>query len=199
MAPHCERKRTMARLRTFAAVEIDAGTRSAAVALQRDLAKCGAAVKWVETQNLHVTLVFLGEVEDRELPAVCKAIGKVAAKEPPFRLGIAGVGAFPNPRRPKTVWSGISDGTAELVRLHDGIETALEDLGAYRREERAFTPHLTLGRPADDDASQLIAAELPRFAEWQGGGSVADEVVLFSSEMRKSGPEYAVLARFPLQ
>src|SRR5215208_4100908 len=111
----------MPRTRTFIAVEIGDEIRANAVALQGALARAGADVRWVAPDSMHVTLLFLGEVDDRELHAVCRAVQDVAATEPRFALRVAGVGAFPNARRPKTVWAGVTDGADELRRLYDAI------------------------------------------------------------------------------
>lgn len=188
----------MARVRTFVAVEVDPAIRANAVALQKAIAKGGAAVKWVEPANLHVTVVFLGEVDDRGLVDVCRAVKTAAARTAPFALRVAGVGAFPSARRPKTVWAGVTDGATELAGLHAALEDALTATGVYRREERAYTPHLTLGRVGDEADGQTVAAELPKHLGWSGGHTFVDEVVIFSSELRRTGPEYAPLGRFAL-
>src|SRR5262245_50522070 len=99
----------MARTRTFIAVDISEEMRAGAAALQRTLAGTGAEVKWASPESMHVTLLFPGEVDDRELPAVCRAVQEVAAREPPFGLRVSGVGAFPNNRHPKILWAGITD------------------------------------------------------------------------------------------
>jgi 2'-5' RNA ligase len=185
----------MARVRTFIGVAIGESIRKNAVALQQSLAKSGAAVKWVESENLHVTLLFLGEVNERELAALCRTVSAAVASEPPFTLRVGGVGAFPNARRPKTIWVGITEGADELIRLHARIEPLLLELGCYRSEGRAYSPHLTLGRVKAEADGHLLAAELPRYRDWSGGQTVVDEVVLFASELRREGPVYTVLGR----
>jgi 2'-5' RNA ligase len=188
----------MARTRTFLGMKIGASTRSAAVALQDDLAATGAQAKWVEAENMHLTLVFLGELDDRDLMAVFKVAKKVAAAAGPFGIEVAGVGAFPTPRRPKVIWAGITEGADELLSLHAALEEPLIDAGAYRKEERAYTPHLTLGRPNTEADGQLLAAELPKYQDWKGGTFLVDELIVFSSEMQRKGPEYTVMGRVPL-
>jgi RNA 2',3'-cyclic 3'-phosphodiesterase len=189
----------MARVRTFIGVEVGEDIRDNATALQQVLAKTGAAVNWTPPGNLHLTLLFLGEVDDRDLPAVCRIVAEAAATEPPFTVRVSGVEAFPNARRPKTLWAGVTDGTAELIRLHDAMEQPLLELGCYRREERAYTPHLTLGRVKSDEAGNRLAPELPKHLGWDGGQTMVTEVVLFSSELRRDGPEYTALGRGALR
>ncbi len=180
----------MARVRTFIAVEVGDAVRSSAVALQQTLAKTGAEVNWVPPENIHVTLLFLGEVDERDLAAVCRVVVDTAAGEPPFALRVSGIGAFPNLRRPKIIWAGLTDGAAELTRLHDRLEPPLLELGCYRREDRPYTPHLTLGRVKSEADGQMLAPALPKHADWAGGQTTVDEVVLFSSELRPGGSVY---------
>ncbi len=189
----------MARTRTFIAVEIGADIRASAAALQESLAKTGAEVKWVEPESMHVTLHFLGEVDDRELHQVCRAVKEVAASEPPFPLRVSGVGAFPTPRRPKILWAGITDGADELKRLYDKLEAKLLHLGCYRKEERGYTPHLTLGRAKSEADGFTLAPELPKRLAWDGGRTVVDEVLVFSSVLERDGPVYVVLGRGELR
>jgi 2'-5' RNA ligase len=188
----------MARVRTFLAIEVDAAVRQAAAGLQRDLAKSGAAVKWVEPANLHVTLQFLGEVDDRELMTVCRAVAGATADIAPFAARFAGLGAFPNLRRPKTVWAAVSDGAAELRALFAALDGPLIETGCYRPEERPFAPHLTLGRVNADDDGQRIAAAIPGLQAWSAGPTAVAEVVVFGSELRRTGPEYTPLGRAAL-
>jgi RNA 2',3'-cyclic 3'-phosphodiesterase len=187
----------MARLRTFIAVDIGKAIRDRAVALQEKLAQT-SAVKWVEHDNLHVTLLFLGEVEDREVPTVCRAVAEQVQKHRSFQLSIERVGCFPNPRRPRVLWIGVGDGAQELCALHDSLEPPLLDLGCYRREERKYTPHITLGRVKGDHPADKLAAALVKHAGWQGGQTTVGEVLVMSSELTPQGPIYTVLSRAKL-
>src|SRR5262245_56782841 len=136
----------MARLRTFIAIDPGKAIRDRLIALQEALARGGAEVKWVERDNLHVTLLFLGEVADTDVPAVCDVVAEGAAKLAPFALSVEGAGCFPHARRPRIVWTGLGQGAQEVCTLHDTLEAPLMELGCYRREERKYTPHITLGR-----------------------------------------------------
>ncbi len=183
----------MARLRTFIGVDIGKTIRARAVALQEKLAETGTAVKWVEADNIHATLLFLGEVDDRELPSVCRAVAEQTQRYSPFRLS-----CFPNPRRPRIVWIGVGEGTQELCALHDDLEPPLLDLGCYRREERKYTPHITLGRVKSDRPTDKLGPALLKHAGWQGGEIAVTEVLVMSSELTPQGPLYTVLSRAKL-
>lgn len=189
----------MARIRAFIGVEIDDGIRAAAEAVQLELGRTGARVKWVEPKNLHITLAFLGDVHDRQLADLFTTVGRVAKVDPPFVMTVAGLGAFPTPRRPKILWAGLSTGADDLVRLQAALEDPLADLGVYRREDRGFTPHLTLGRVTGEDNAALLAPELPKYAAWAAGSTTVAEAVIFASELRRDGPVYSVLGRCPLK
>lgn len=188
----------MARTRTFIGVAVNDSIRSATKGMQRTLALSGAEVKWVETANLHVTLLYLGELDDIDLVNACRITAKVAAKEPAFSLRVGGVGAFPSPRRPKILWGGITEGAETLLRLHLAIAEPLMELGAYRQEERGYTPHLTLGRTNGEADGTLLAGELVKHLSWTAGQTIVEEVIVYSSELRRDGLEYTVLGRSPL-
>src|SRR5262249_52216174 len=115
----------MSRIRTFIAVDLDKAVRNRTIALQEILMKTGTEVKWVEPENLHVSLLFLGEVEDREVVDVCRVVEEVAQKHPSFLMSVESVGCFPNPRRPRVLWVGIGEGTQRLCAVHDTLETPL--------------------------------------------------------------------------
>src|SRR5713226_2374620 len=119
----------MARLRTFIAVDIGKPNRDRVVALQEALGRTGVEVKWVEPENLHVTLLFLGEVEDRAMPEVCRAVQGVTVRHAPFPMSIESAGCFPNARRPRILWVGVGEGVQPLCALHDELEIPLQALG----------------------------------------------------------------------
>jgi RNA 2',3'-cyclic 3'-phosphodiesterase len=184
--------------RTFIAIDPGKAVRDRLVALQENLAKSGADVKWVEHDNLHLTLLFLGEVDQRDLPGVCRAVADAAATQPAFAMTIEKAGAFPNARRPRTLWVGVGAGAPEVCSLHDAAETPLLALGCYRREERVYTPHLTLGRVRADRASDALGAALTKYAAWTAGETTVGELLVMGSELKSEGPEYTVLSRAKL-
>lgn len=186
----------MARLRTFIAVDLGKAIRDRLVTLQEALARAGGTdVKWVEPENLHATLLFLGEVIDRDVPAVCRAVAEVCQELSAFPLSIETAGCFPNPRRPRVLWVGVGQGQQELCTLHDALEPPLLDLGCYRREERKYAPHITLGRVKSDRPTDKLTTALLKHAAWKGGETTVREVHVMSSELTPQGPIYTVLSR----
>jgi 2'-5' RNA ligase len=189
----------MSRTRTFIGVEISDEIRNNSLALQQTLSKTGAEVKWVSSESMHITLLFLGEVDDRDLHRVCRAVSDIAATEPTFTMRISGVGAFPTLRRPKIAWGGVVDGAQQLRHLYSKLEAKLLDMGCYRKEERDYTPHLTLGRVKGESDGLMLAPELTKRLAWEGGRTVVNELLVFSSELEKNGPVYTVLGRGELK
>jgi 2'-5' RNA ligase len=188
----------MARLRTFIAIDLGKGLRARLASLQETLARHASEVKWVEEKNLHLTLLFLGEVDFRDVPKVCQAVEVVTTRHAAFPLKVAGVGAFPNAHRPRTLWVGVEDGAAEVTALHDELEGPLLELGCYRREDRPYTPHITVGRLKGDRHGDKLGEALARRSEWQAGETAVGEVQVLSSELMPQGPIYTVLGRAKL-
>ena len=163
--------------------------------MQENITRLGAEVNWVEAENLHVTLLFLGEVDERDVPKVCAAVSQCCKQHAGFTLSVESVRCFGSPRRPRTIWAGVGDGAAELTALHDDLEPPLLELGCYRREARPFTPHITLGRVKSERGGDQLAAGLLKYADWHAGDVEVREVLVMSSELTSKGPIYCVLSR----
>lgn len=186
------------RMRTFIAVSVDQFTLDRVVGLQKRLQTAGAQAKWVEPENLHITLLFLGEAYDQDVPSICAVVKEVCRGVKAFPLTVGGVSAFPSPRRPRTLVATIREGAEQLIALNAALEPPLMALGCYRHEARPYNPHLTLGRiKAQTDTAPLTAA-LGKFSAWEGGQSLVRQVEVLSSDLRADGPEYAVLSRVKL-
>jgi 2'-5' RNA ligase len=187
----------MARTRTFIAVELGKAVRERIVKLQDSLASAASEVKWVEPENLHVTLLFLGEVDDREVHRVCRIAVDSASGQPGFVMTVESAGCFPNPRHPRILWVGVGQGARELIGLHDALEEPLMQMG-YRREDRPYTPHITIGRVRSARSTEALANALVRQGGWQGGEVGVGELLVMGSELMPRGPVYTILGRAPL-
>jgi 2'-5' RNA ligase len=102
-------------------------------------------VAWVAPGNLHLTLKFLGTVPETRIDAIVAALTQSGLDLRPFEAQIRGLGAFPSGTRPRVIWAGVTDGATEMVELARRVDAALAELG-FAREERPFSPHVTLGR-----------------------------------------------------
>ena len=186
------------KIRTFVAVDVGKVVKETAEVLIAEFSGVPADVKWVDPDNMHLTLKFLGEVDAREMHRVCGAVKEAARGAGPFKLEIRGTGAFPNASRPRTIWLGAGEGAEQLGVLAERIESALEEIG-YRREARRFNAHLTIGRtrrggPGVNEIGELIQ----KYADFKIGQVTVKEAVVFSSELTRSGPIYEVLSRASL-
>ena len=128
----------MARIRTFVAVELAPSVISRANDLIDKLRVSSAQINWAKTQQMHLTLKFLGDVPDTDTPDICRVVAKVARGFEPFEITCRGVGAFPTNDHPRTLWLGIEDGAESLCELQAAIETALKDQLGFPREARRF-------------------------------------------------------------
>src|SRR5262245_30854887 len=184
-------------IRTFIAVAVSPEIRHGAERLINRLRPSAGDVKWVSPENLHWTLQFLGDVDEREIPAVCDAVVTASATIEPFDLNARGAGAFPSADRPRTLWLGAGQGADAMIALQRAIERPLKKLG-YRGEDRRFVPHLTLGRAGRHGRPQSLTAELAALADFDAGATLVDEVTVFASTLTREGSEYRVLAHAPL-
>jgi 2'-5' RNA ligase len=189
----------MSKIRTFIAVAVSAEVRERASDLVERLRASGADVNWVRPENMHLTLKFLGDVVDSQLGDVCSAVARAAARVAPFEATCRGAGAFPDVRRPRTIWIGVERGAQEMVALHAAIEAALAPAG-FPNDHRPYHPHLTIGRLRRSGRGQHRLSELiERNSEFQAAAARVAEAVVFSSVLQKAGPTYDVLARAPLK
>lgn len=189
----------MSQLRTFLAAEIGPDVAGRAQKLVNKLkAASTAKVSWVRPGELHFTLSFLGEIVDREIPQLLKAVSDAVRELPAFDLICRGVGVFPSLDNPRTIWLGVTDGYDEMIELHARLEQALVPLG-IRGEGRRYRPHLTLGRIRQSDTGMIeLREQLAAFEDYEAGIMTVSEVTVFHSDLRSSGPEYAALGHAEL-
>lgn len=184
-------------MRTFVALNLPPKERERIHRALGRLRDSGFPVRWVEAENLHVTLKFLGEVRPEVLPRVEEALEKVAEGTPPLVLHLEGFGAFPTVRRPRVIWMGV-EATPVLRCLKQDLEWALADLG-FETETRAFHPHLTLGRADPGDGAGAFRELDERVAGMDVTASVHVATLdLMRSQLSRSGAHYHVMssARF---
>lgn len=186
-------------IRSFIAIPLAGEVQRAARKIARELQGENDGMKWVPEDNLHLTLKFLGDVVDRDIPQVCKAIRESCQSVTPFELEFVGTGGFPDDERPRIVWAGIISGGEFLVELVTGLETNLAKLG-FKPEPRDYRPHLTLGRTrgGSRSASPEVIEKIKRFKRRRLGILPVEEVRLYASFLDKEGTTYNVMDKVPL-
>jgi 2'-5' RNA ligase len=190
--------------RLFVAVPLDPGSTEAIVALVERIRADRARdapderdVRWVRMDGLHLTLRFLGPTLEVDVPTVAEAGRRAAATQDPFEVRIHGGGAFPNPRRPRTLWLAVTHGTAELASLARALNRELVAAG-WTSDERPYRAHLTVARSDGVPAGADVARRLTAAAEGVDLSSAADRLVLFESITGGGPARYQPLESTPL-
>ncbi len=183
-------------VRAFIAVEATKTIRANCEKLMRQLQRTTADVKWVEPENLHLTLKFLGDVHLNETPRICEVVRQAVEPLAPFSIEMVGAGAFPSAHRPRTVWLGAGEGADKMESLFDVLEDRLAKQFHFRKDARRFHPHLTLGRVRGGGSGMADLTErIEAASKFEAGSMVVRELVVFSSILERSGPIYEPLGR----
>ena len=179
-------------IRSFIAIEISDEVRERFRALQQDLKKVGARVGWVAPENIHLTLVFLGDIFRSQIESVSAAIDAVVAQTACFRYDIAGSGLFGSPRSPRVMWVGIDEPGQEITALQVSLGTAIRGLG-IKIEDRTFHPHLTLGRIRARDRVDELTSRWASVKSTAYGSVEVRRLRLMQSHLEHQGVRYSVL------
>jgi RNA 2',3'-cyclic 3'-phosphodiesterase len=180
-------------MRLFVALDIPDDVRSAILAIAAKLRPPCQNARWVRIEGLHVTLKFIGETSSEKASAIMTALASIPLR-PPIPIKFRGLGFFPNARRPRVLWTGIEAGT-DLAELAAAVETSLGELG-IPREERAFSPHLTLARFDKPRGLDALHAAIEKADPIEFGVATAEEFHLYQSVLKPGGAEYTRLATF---
>lgn len=186
-------------LRLFFAVPLPDRIRTGAKQLQQNLTCRGVNIGWVQPENLHFTLKFLGEVPTGQVARLADVAEQVAHSLPVHHITVAGVDAFPNVRRPRIIWIGCTEGDQQLRRLGTDLDSALAQAELSEAEKQDFIPHITIGRVRKGRNFDQLTAELEHLAGSAIGQMSVDHFVLMRSDLQPSGPpKYTELARCEL-
>jgi 2'-5' RNA ligase len=187
----------MGTIRAFIAVEIDRPNKEKLLNIISSLKKSNADVKWINENQMHLTLKFLGNVEENKILQISNALKPIADNFSPFSITFSKIGAFPNIHQPRVVWVGIQKGADELKNLSTKIEGDLEILG-FPKEKRSYTAHLTLGRTRSlKNITNLT--DLIKNAGFSSQNEIKiNELILFKSTLTSAGAIYTPISKFNL-
>jgi 2'-5' RNA ligase len=180
-------------IRTFIAIDVTA--HQSLLSVLEQLSRMGRSMRVVDAAHLHLTLRFLGDVEDTAIRRITDELRQCISGVPPFPLQLFGLGVFPHAQRPTVVWAGCS-ASAELDELEQRIADLATALG-FSPDRLPFRPHVTLARVSARPPSTL-ANLLRQHAGTDFGVTKVQEVKLYRSDLTPQGPIYSVLARPPL-
>ncbi|MGD0336448.1 MAG: RNA 2',3'-cyclic phosphodiesterase [Candidatus Omnitrophota bacterium] len=182
-------------MRAFIAIELPEEIKRHLAKLEEQLKETGADVKWVHPENIHLTLKFLGEIDEEKAQTITGIMEAVTKENPAFTINISSLGAFPKIEYPRVIWVGVDKGDKEAKEIAHNLEERIEKLG-IPKEERLFQSHITLGRvrsPANrgglvQKLRELTAAVTEKSMEFPVAG-----ITLFKSTLQPTGPVYEAL------
>jgi len=156
--------------------------------LMEAVKRSGADVKLVETHNIHITLVFIGEIPENKLDLVKEAVSSISFNS--FKIKLRGTGAFPNLSRPRVIWVGIEQGLQELRTIRGSLLKELLGRGIKPEDEKEFAPHLTIGRVKGPSNLLNLINVINEYQNVDFGEFTVNKVTLFKSTLTPKGPIY---------
>ncbi len=181
-------------MRLFVAIPLGDETKDRLSAIQHKISSTD--IRWTAREQLHVTLKFLGECRETQLPDICRATRSAAELFPPFQCNLEEVGCFPPNGPVRIIWVGVQGDGDSLSQLHREIEARFEKLG-FERENRIYHPHVTIGRVKEDRSRGKLRGLITRTS----GTELTEQVTefhLIQSKAAQSGSRYELLERFSL-
>jgi len=186
----------MTKIRTFIAFAIPAELKRDADKLIISLNNLSESVRWVQAANLHFTLRFLGDIEQAIVPALEQKLRASLGDLQAIPLKLAGLGCFPNIKRPRVVWIGAAGDLEKLKELAKRVESACIDTG-LGQGDKPFSAHLTIGRIKYPQGLEKLIARLAE-ERFESAEFMVDEVVIYKSDLSPRGPTYTALAKVKL-
>jgi len=185
-------------MRTFVAVNLDNSVKDAIEKHTAGLRKLRAKIKWVEKDNLHLTLNFLGEIRPELTSDIADAVKNACAGVSAFDIGVRGTGCFPEKGNPRVVWVAVEEGAKSLSDLSGKIKRCLAGL-PVELEDRKFRAHITIGRIKKLEDSAGFKAEIENLREHFFGFQNITNIDLMESRLSPSGPNYTIIAQAALE
>ena len=188
----------MATIRTFIAIRAAQRVNNNVSKVVGRLAATCDQYRWVEPENLHVTLNFVGDVVDVEVPELCKLIKEALQPFESFDMSLQGVSGFSSAEEPRTLWIGTDEGSDSLHAIYKALAGVLHHWGV-NKDRNEYVPHMTLGRVARGGRwNEALLALVHKLRNHDGGFCHVDEVIVYSSYLDRSGPTYTPMARIKL-
>ena len=184
------------RIRSFLAIDLPGEIKDGMGRIQERLISQISGVRWTRPEGIHLTIKFFGDISKDDMLAISRAVENIALNVSPFSLSIGGLGAFPGLRRPRVLWIGMEGDLESLSMLQQEIDLSLEACG-FKREERGFNPHLTLGRFRTPGETADLEKIFEKKNAYRAGEFTAQGLTLFKSALTPKGALYTVLKFFP--
>lgn len=184
--------------RCFVAICLEENIKNEIIKAQKVLAKIDCPVKWVEAENLHLTMKFLGDMKNELLPSVIDVLSSLTKNFKPMQFYLTQIGAFPSFQRPKIIWAGVKDENESIKHLVDQMEDGLFSLG-LPKENREFVGHITVGRVKSLRNVRLLADTILQYPMLPTFKQAVKAITLYKSTLTAQGPIYEVVKNFMLR
>jgi len=186
------------KIRTFLAIDLPKEIKDELDKIQNRLKPKVEGVRWTRPDGIHLTLKFFGYVVGDDHSSISAAVKSAIKGIKPFTLELGTIGAFPGPTRPRVIWIGIGGQIKELIDLQKNLDRNFEQIG-FAPEDRAFKPHLTLGRLKIPGSAVGFPKVLEEGKNYQAGSFRCGGLTLFRSDLRPTGAIYTRLEEFPFE
>jgi 2'-5' RNA ligase len=185
-------------IRSFLAFELPPYIKKNVAQVSGEIQKSGLNVRWIKVDNIHLTVVFMGNMDSEVLKAIGDDMMKVCARYGAFHISLNGMGFFPNRRRPRVIWLGLDGDLERMSHFRDDLQKQVIPFGV-KEEKRPFKPHLTLGRFRKSRQTEIQLDEfLMKYGDLKSPVCPLDELILFKSDLKPGGALYTKLASWPL-
>jgi len=179
-------------IRAFIAIELNKQIKNRLSNIQDELKRTNADVKWVEPENIHLTLKFLGNIEEKKIEEIKRILEKISQKYARFLIELSTIGCFPKIDYPKVIWVGIEKGKLELSEIFSELEDELKKIG-FEKEKRGFSAHITIGRMRSNLNRIRLVEEIKNKKDFPRLNSLVDRIILFKSNLTSKGPIYEII------
>jgi 2'-5' RNA ligase len=181
----------MNKIRAFIALELSEEARAELLRIEEVLEKAEANVKWVKPESIHLTLKFLGYIQEEKVSSIEKRLGKIASEASPFDIALENIGVFPGWKNARVIWIGLGEGAESVKTLADRVEEAMAEEG-FEKEKRSFKSHLTIGRVKSPKNKEKLEKEALS-VNVKPASSHISRIVLFKSTLTPKGAIYTPL------
>jgi 2'-5' RNA ligase len=179
-------------IRCFIAIELSPDNQEKLNPIIKELKTSGADVKWVKPENIHLTLIFLGHADAKQISEIEKILEATAKEFAKFEFQLSELGAFPKITSPRVIWVNAQEPIGIIKKIVSQLEEKLEKLG-FAKEDREFTPHITIGRVRSSRGRIYLKDKLETTKISSAIIQQVDKITLFKSTLTPSGPIYEIL------
>lgn len=184
-------------MRTFIAVKLPSEVKEKIEKTVDPFRKLGLDISWVKPKNLHLTLKFLGDVDEKRIQDVILALEHALKEREKLTMSLRDFGVFPDFKKPRVIWIGIEKGKEDLIRIQDEIQEELFKVG-FSKEERGFSPHLTIARVKSPRGIEKLTGQI-KDVNFESEEIRVEEVILMKSQLHPQGAIYTPIRTFTLK